>query len=85
MTPQEIAALFISDGISNGGSWGTYRHKANGSLKRVVSCHLPLRDSKPAAENDLANWLYRLVWLKGSSTQRQAAVAKLKEMGRWKG
>jgi len=48
---------FVSDGISNGLTWGTYRRKRNGSLQRVVTRALPLRLTKQEAERDLAAWL----------------------------
>lgn len=49
-------ALLISDGISRGASWGTYRRKGNGSLRRVVSPALPLRPTREEAERDLDAW-----------------------------
>jgi hypothetical protein len=49
--------LFVSDGISGGKTWGTYYRKPSGSLKRLVSKHLPLRTSRAAAEADLRLWL----------------------------
>ncbi len=49
--------LFVSDGISGGTSWATYRRGPSGSLQRVKSPALPLRATRQEAEHDLAVWL----------------------------
>jgi hypothetical protein len=81
VTPEQIGQLVISDGISKGKTWGTYRQLPNGSLKRVVSPQLPLRATKSQAEADLATWLTRLIYLKGTSQQRKAAVEAQRRLG----
>ncbi len=48
---------FVSDGISAGATWATYRRRPTGSLQRVKSPALPLRESREEAERDLAAWL----------------------------
>lgn len=51
--------LFVSDGISTGRAWGTFYRKPSGSLKRLVSCNLPMRPSREVAQADLdayAKW-----------------------------
>ena len=48
---------FVSDGISGGRVWATYRRRPNGSLERVKSRRLPLRPTREEAEHDLAAWL----------------------------
>jgi hypothetical protein len=48
--------LFVSDGISDGQAWGTFHRKANGSLQRLVSKHLPLQDGEWLAQEDLDNY-----------------------------
>jgi len=45
--------LFVSDGISNGSSWMTFYNKPNGSLRRVNSKFLPIRETREAAQRDL--------------------------------
>lgn len=34
--------LFISDGISNGKTWGVFYRKANGNMARLKSKYLPM-------------------------------------------
>lgn len=48
--------LFVADGISGGKWWATYYRKPSGSLKRLASKFLPLRESRLAAEADLRLW-----------------------------
>lgn len=48
--------LFVSGGISSGKSWMTCYRKPSGSLKRVVSANLPLRDRRDQAEADLREY-----------------------------
>jgi len=47
----------VSDGISKGEKWATYSRTQSGSLYRIVSPALPLRDTKEEAEGDLLRWL----------------------------
>ncbi len=51
------AEYFVDDGISQGRAWATYRRRPTGSLQRVKSPALPLREDKAQAEHDLAVWL----------------------------
>ncbi len=51
--------VFVHDGLSNGQGWATYRRAANGSLHRVKSPALPVRESREEAEQDLEKWLAR--------------------------
>lgn len=51
--------LLVSDGISNGKTWATYQRKPSGSLRRVCSKHLPLRNSRDEAEKDLKVYIAR--------------------------
>ena len=55
--PKTGEEYVISDGISEGRSWGTYTRRPNGSLKRVVSPKVPVRASREEAEADLKRWL----------------------------
>lgn len=48
--------LFVSPGLTNGSTWMTCYVRENGSLKRVKSKFLPLRDSREAAQRDLDRW-----------------------------
>lgn len=48
---------FVHTGI--GVKWATYRRKPSGSLQRVVSRYLPLRETREEAERDLYVWLWR--------------------------
>lgn len=48
--------LFVSDGISGGRQWGTFRRKPSGSLQRVKSPMLPMRTSRARAQVDLDAW-----------------------------
>ena len=47
----------ISDGVSKGQTWATYRRAPNGSLHRVKSPKLPPRPTREEAEADLRKWL----------------------------
>ena len=49
--------LFVSDRISRGKTFCTFYRSDSGSLKRLKSKHLPLRDSRAAAEADLRLWM----------------------------
>jgi hypothetical protein len=51
--PKNDRVIFISDGISDGRQFGTFYRKRNGSLKRFVSPHLPMRKKKCDAQIDL--------------------------------
>lgn len=54
------AELFVSDGISGGRWWATYRRKpGTGSLQRFKSPALPCRPTREEAERDLAAYLAR--------------------------
>ena len=50
--------LFVSSGISAGPArwWGTFYRKPNGSLKRLVSRHLPMRRDRDQAQAELDAW-----------------------------
>ena len=48
--------LFVSDGISQGGFFGTFTRKPSGSLRRVVSKALPMRITRVEAEGDLRRY-----------------------------
>lgn len=72
--------LFVSDGISGGQTWGVYRRKPNGSLRRVVSRHLPLCNSRQDAEAYLKSYLSTKRWL-GNGKEREAASINLKALG----
>ena len=37
LTTDPSTLPFVSDGISNGRTWATYRRKTSGALKRIVS------------------------------------------------
>jgi ParB/RepB/Spo0J family partition protein len=54
--------LFVSDGISGGRTWGTYRRKPTGSLERVTSSALPLRPTRDRAQRDLDDRAGRKSW-----------------------
>ncbi len=45
--------LFVHDGISNHSTFGTFYRKPSGSLKRLVSKNLPMRDTAVEAQADL--------------------------------
>jgi hypothetical protein len=49
----------ISQGINPGSDskWGVYEVKLNGSLRRICSKFLPLRETKEQSESDLMDWL----------------------------
>lgn len=49
--------VFVSDGISQGTSWGTFFRTASGSLKRLTSPRLPMRPTKEEAQRDLDAWV----------------------------
>ncbi len=51
--------FLVSDGISQGRAWATYRRRLSGSLQRVKSPALPLRPTREEAERDLARWLIK--------------------------
>jgi hypothetical protein len=55
----DVSSFFVSDGISRGRTWATYRRRKSGSLQRVVSPALPLRGTREEAEQDLRKWLER--------------------------
>jgi ribosomal protein L13 len=45
--------LFVSDGISDGRSWGVFYRKPSGGLKRVVSKYLPMVATRQEAQRNL--------------------------------
>lgn len=45
--------LFVSPALTNGSTWMTVYAKPNGSLKRVKSKWLPLRETREEAQRDL--------------------------------
>lgn len=45
--------LYVSPGLTNGSTWMTVYAKPNGSLKRVKSKWLPLRETREEAQADL--------------------------------
>ncbi len=59
---------FVDRGISRAGCCGgkiayaTYYRKASGSLKRVVTKFLPVRDCRQLAETDLAIYAAKNGW-----------------------
>ncbi len=57
-TERDAGNLFVSDGISDGRTYATYRRKPSGSLQRVRSPGLPERATRAEAELDLYGWLY---------------------------
>lgn len=48
--------IFVSPGLTNGSNWMTCYQKPNGSLRRVKSKFLPLRDCREKAQADLDRW-----------------------------
>ena len=69
----ESIDLIVSDGLSGGRAWATYRRKPNGSLARVKSPRLPLRATREEAEHDLDLWLSNRVY--------DGAFARLRQSG----
>ncbi|OGS01438.1 MAG: hypothetical protein A2V88_13995 [Elusimicrobia bacterium RBG_16_66_12] len=51
--------LFICSGISCMRAWTTYYRKPSGSLKRVTSPCLPIRENPKQAQDDLDLWAQR--------------------------
>lgn len=51
------AEYYISNGLPGSTKWATYIRKPNGSLKRVKSKYLPLRETPREALEDLDIWL----------------------------
>lgn len=49
--------IFVSDGISQGKSWGTFFWTATGSIKRLTSPKLPMRPTKEQAQADLDDFV----------------------------
>ena len=45
--------LYVSPALTNGTTWMTVYSKENGSLKRVKSKWLPLRETREQAQGDL--------------------------------
>ena len=43
--------------IRKGEWWGTFALRSTGSLRRIVSVDLPMRQTRQEAEADLKNWL----------------------------
>lgn len=41
--PRTVRILFVSDGISDGHAWATFYRKPNGSLRRMATPKLPMR------------------------------------------
>ncbi len=65
--------FFVSDGISSGKTWATYRRRKSGALRRVKSPALPQRDTKEEAEQDLARWLQKRQAEKARGSLRRGA------------
>ncbi len=65
----------VSDGISQGRWWTTFRRQPNGSLRRVRSAALPERPTREEAEHDLACWLYDRAPMTREHRQRRARIA----------
>lgn len=64
--------FIVSDGLSKGTTWATYRQTATGALHRVKSPYLPLRATREEAERDLAVWLYNRAPRKREDRARRA-------------
>lgn len=77
----DLTGMFVHDGISNGRSWGTYRRMPTGSLERVVSARLPLRDTREEAEADLRRYLEEFAYRGRSRLAREAGKKALIEHG----
>lgn len=78
----DLTGLFVSDGISRGRSWGTYRRSKTGSLERVHSRNrLQDRDTREEAEADLRRYLEEMATRGRSPLLRLAAQKALKEHG----
>lgn len=45
--------LFVGCGLTNGSSWMTFYTKPSGSLRRVNSKFLPIRETREEAQRDL--------------------------------
>lgn len=48
---------FVHTGLSKGEYFGTYIRRQSGSLRRIISKALPLRQTREEAESDLRVWL----------------------------
>jgi hypothetical protein len=48
--------IFVSDGISKGRQWGTFRRNKNGALQRIKSTALPMVGTKSEAQRMLNSW-----------------------------
>ncbi|MEW6423149.1 MAG: hypothetical protein AB1523_00135 [Bacillota bacterium] len=48
--------FFVSDGISKGRQWGTFKRRKSGSLQRVCSPALPMVNTKSEAQKMLNSW-----------------------------
>ncbi len=48
--------IFVDCGISSGKEWGSFKRKANGSLKRVVSKVMPMVEDRKIAQSNLDKW-----------------------------
>lgn len=59
MTATKPKRYTVTQGISPkpGAPWFVAEVKPNGSMRRVSSKHLPLRETREEAEDDLALWL----------------------------
>ena len=55
--PKTGQECYISNGLPGSTQWATYIRKPNGSMKRIVSRHLPLRPTPLEALLDLEAWL----------------------------
>ena len=53
---QDGCAVLVSDGISRGESFGTFKIKASGSLKRVISKDMPMVSTREEAQKNLDRW-----------------------------
>jgi len=50
--------FFVSQGIGSGTDlWMTFTRRPSGSLRRVSSPYLPMRETREEAERDLDKWL----------------------------
>lgn len=74
-----MTEYLISDGMSMGTVWMTCVRRPSGSLRRIKSKYLPLRESKDEAEQDLLFWLWERAFhdLAPSHTERLRAMDSL--------
>ena len=77
----DLTGMFVSDGISNGRWWATFRRTGTGSLARVVNRWLPERDTREEAEADLRRYLEEFAYRGRSRPAREAGKKALTEHG----